>query len=79
VAYLSEAEQRRRVVKLVRRKHGVRCPNLHYNVMDRMGPSAQLSYRCTDGDAWRDIDLTDEEAEYLGLDRNSYGSETYPY
>jgi hypothetical protein len=72
VANLSRAEQRKRVRALVRRKHGVDCPELDYMIQEGLGP-AVVNYQCTRGGTRKDLTLTEEEARYLGLDRNVYG------
>jgi hypothetical protein len=72
VAYLSNAEQRRRIIVLVRQKEGVHCPELIYTVEEGLGP-AVVNYQCMESCPTKDLILTEEETRYIGLDRTAYG------
>jgi hypothetical protein len=68
VAYLSDAEQRRRIMELVRKKEGVDCPELMVEHAMAVLGGGLVNYRCKEGDPRQDLKLTPDEAEYVGID-----------
>lgn len=72
MVYLSEAEQRRRIIEVVQREEGLECPELVVNgIREGLGP-AVVNYTCKEGESSRDLRLTEEEAVYIGLDRSAW-------
>jgi hypothetical protein len=69
MAYLGEEELRRRIRGIVLAKTGVDCPDLVvHEIMEALGP-AVVNYTCKEGENSKDLKLTEEEAQYIGLDR----------
>jgi hypothetical protein len=69
---LSEEEQRQRVRVLVRKKTGVDWPTLKVVGIEKSMSSVTLFYWCTKEDVGKrgheqQLELTDEEAESIGL------------
>jgi len=79
MAYLREEEQRQRIIALVRKKTGIDCPTLEvHDIWNVMGPKVTVFYWCRKEDVaehehLKHIDLNDEEAESIGINRNSWG------
>ena len=70
--YLSEEDQRQRIIEVARAK-GVDCPEMVVEELTTVLGGGLVSYRCTEGDSAQDLELTPEEAEYVGLDMDTYG------
>jgi hypothetical protein len=69
---LSEEEQRQRIRELVRKNTGVDWPELQVGEIEKAMSSVTLFYWCKKEDVgkrWleKQLDLTDEEAEYIGV------------
>ncbi len=78
MANLSKEEQRQRIIELVRRKKRVACPTLAVERIENAMGEVTVSYWCKEEDKGKDellqsIGLTEEDAEYIGVDRHSYG------
>jgi hypothetical protein len=72
MAYLSKEERRQRIIALVREKHGVRCPDLVVNDIEKnLGP-VLVNYSCEEGGPSRDLHLDDREARDIGLDMSTF-------
>lgn len=70
--YLSEEQQRKRIIELVRQKEGQECPELVVEYIEEaMGPETCVFYCCKEGDPPKQLVLDDEQAAYIGLDRTS--------
>ena len=68
--YLSEKEQRRRIIEVLRREEGVECPELMVkNIFEGLGP-AVVNYTCKEGETSKKLRLSEEDAVYIGLDRS---------
>ena len=72
--YLSEEEQRQRIIALVRKKTGIDCPTLELHDIwsDAMGPKVTVFYWCRredigENEHLKHLDLNDEEAESIGI------------
>jgi hypothetical protein len=73
--HLSDEQQRRRIIELVKKKTDVECPDLQL-VDIQEGFRVWVFYWCHAEEAGhrellRDIRLSAEEAEYIGLDRSA--------
>ena len=74
MAYLSEEEQRQRIIALVRMHTGVDCPTLDVeDIVNALG-SLRVFYWCRTEDVGerehlKYLTLTDEEAESIGVRR----------
>jgi hypothetical protein len=77
--YFSKEEQRKRIMALVRKKTGIDCPTLEVqDIWKTMGPKVTVFYWCRKEDVGehehlKHLDLNDEEAESIGINRNSRG------
>ena len=76
--YSSEEEQRQRIIALVRKITGVDCPTLEVEDIQNALGSVTLFYWCRKEDVaehehLKHIDLNDEEAESICINRNSWG------
>jgi hypothetical protein len=70
MAYLSDEEQRQRIIEVLHRKAGVECPELAViRIMEAFGPAIVI-YTCKEGETSKNMELTEEEAVYIGLDRS---------
>jgi hypothetical protein len=68
IAYLSDEEQRQRVIEIVRRETGVDCPELEVvRARARLGGGI-VFYRCEEGAPSDSLMLTSEDARYVGID-----------
>jgi hypothetical protein len=72
---VSEEQQRQRVRELVQKKTGVDWPTLKVGDIEKAMSSVTLFYWCTKEDVGKrghqkQLDLTDEEAEYIGANRS---------
>ena len=65
---LSDAEQRRRIMELVREKEGVDCPEIVVEHAMAVLGGGLVNYRCEEGDPRQELELTSDEAAYVGLD-----------
>jgi len=71
MAYLSAEEQRQRFIEVLHRKTGVECPELAViRIMEGFGPAIVI-YTCKEGETEENLELTEEEAKYIGLDRST--------
>jgi hypothetical protein len=71
MAYLGDEEQRQRIIEVLYRKTGVKCPELVVNrIMEAFGPAIVI-YTCKEGETSENLELTEEEATYIGLDRST--------
>jgi hypothetical protein len=71
MAYLSAEEQRQRFIEVLRRKTGVECPELVViRIMEAFGP-AKVIYTCKEGETPKNLELSENEAVYIGLDRST--------
>ena len=69
MAYLGEEEQRRRIRAVVKKETGADCPDLEvHEVIEALGP-AVVNYTCKEGENSKNLKLSEEDAEYIGLDR----------
>jgi hypothetical protein len=64
-------EQQRRVIELVRRKEGVKCPELVINDSYEGPGPARVNDTCKEGDPSKDLILSQAEALFIGLDRST--------
>jgi hypothetical protein len=69
---LSEEQQRQRVRELARKKTSVDWPTLKVGEIEKAMSSVTLFYWCTKEDVGKrghqkQLELTDEEAEYIGV------------
>jgi hypothetical protein len=69
---LSEEQQRQRIRELVHKQTGVDWPELTVGEIEKAMSSVTLFYWCTKEDVGKQghekpIELTDEEAEYIGV------------
>ena len=74
MVYLSEEEQRRRIIALVRMQTGVDCPTLEVEDIENALGSVSVFYWCRKEDVGerehlKHLILTDEEAESIGINR----------
>jgi hypothetical protein len=72
MTYLSEEEQRQRVRELVRKKTGLDWPELTVGEIEKAMSSVTLYYwgkKEEVGRRWhqKQLELTDEEADYIGI------------
>ena len=70
--YLSAEDQRQRIIEVAQAK-GVDCPEMVVEELTTVLGGGLVNYRCKEGDRVEDLELTPEEAEYVGLDMNAYG------
>jgi hypothetical protein len=63
-------EQQRRVIELVRRKEGVKCPELVINDSYEGPGPARVNYTCREGDPSKDLIPSQAEALFIRLDRS---------
>jgi hypothetical protein len=66
--YLSKADQRRRIARIVEREKGVKCPELVVEYTTPLLGGGRVEYRCKKGDRVKYLDLTPEQASYVGID-----------
>jgi hypothetical protein len=74
MAYLSEEEQRQRIIALVRMQTGVDCPTLEVEDVRNALGSVRVFYWCRTEDVGerehlKYLTLTEEEAESIGVRR----------
>jgi hypothetical protein len=68
IDYLSDEEQRQRVIEVVLREKGEDCPELVVvGARARLG-GGLIDYRCKEGDPSNSLMLTPEDARYVGID-----------
>jgi hypothetical protein len=68
IAYLSDEEQRQRVIEVVLREKGEDCPELVVvHARARLG-GGLVDYLCKEGDPSDSLMLTPEDARYVGID-----------
>ncbi len=72
MAYLSEEDQRQRIIEVARAK-GVDCPEMIVEDITAVLGGGLVNYRCKENDPPKDLQLTSEEAEYVGIDMTAYG------
>jgi hypothetical protein len=65
---LSKEEQRQRIMELVRKKEGVDCPEIVVEHAMAVLGGGLVNYRCEEGDPRQELELTADEAAYVGLD-----------
>jgi hypothetical protein len=66
--YLSDEEQRQRVREVVKREKGEDCPDLVVVHAEAILGGGQVHYQCREGEGQVSLDLTPEDAEYVGID-----------
>jgi hypothetical protein len=59
----------------VRRKEGVKCPQLVINDIYEGPDPARVNYTCKEGDPSKDLILSEAEALFIGLDRSTARAE----
>ena len=65
---MSDKEQRRRIINLVREKEGVDCPELVVDWIEPLLDGGQVEYRCSKSTPLQHLDLTPQEARHVGMD-----------
>ena len=65
---MSDEEQRRRIIELVREKEGVDCPELVVDWATPIGGGGPVNYKCRKNAPLQYLDLTPEQARYVGID-----------
>jgi hypothetical protein len=73
IAYLSDEEQRQRIMAVVRRERDADCPELVVLRAEAILGGGLVHYRCKEDDPPESLTLTPEAAEYVGIDMSVRG------
>jgi hypothetical protein len=79
MTYLSDEEQRQRIIEVVRKEALVDCPTLVVERIESAEHAVTVYFWCKEVDAEKEelvqgLILAEEDAEYIGANRPAYGN-----